>query len=219
MEGLTATRRAVAASALLALAAAATPAVASFEYAYDDGSGSTTISAAFDATHHWGNYYFAQPGADTIVSLEISFSSNLPVGLDLTLLVYDDPDNDGDPRNAVLIYQSQSETRRTLPQEFASYEIDPTGVSGGFFVAAAVTVPRGQAVGRADIDNPGTNSWLFFDGPLNTDLASTPFQLRMSEGPFNAAWMFRATAVPGPGGLVVLAPLVLGAGRRRRRVF
>jgi hypothetical protein len=218
MDGTMALRRAWIAGSVGALAWAAGPAGAGFQYVHDDGSGGFNIGpSSFDATMIWGNYFTAQPGAGTLVSLEISFSSSLGAGRALELLVFEDLDDDGDPRNAVVVYQGSAETIQTGPGVFASYAIDPTAVSGGFFVAAAVSVPRGQSVARADQDNPGTNSWLFFDGSLNTDLSSTPFQLRMSEGPFNAAWMFRATAVPGPGVAGVGIPLVCGMISRRRR--
>ena len=212
--------RTLPAIAILALAPASLA-----QYALDDGSGGSNIGpSTFDAEMLWGNYFDAVPGAETITGVQISFSSSLPAGLDLTLLVFDDPDDDLDPRNAHLLATTSALTQSTGPQDFASYAVPATTVSGGFFVAAILDLPAGQPAARLDADSNVGRSWTFFDGTINTGaLGDSPLFFGpngtgfpgATPNPFPGAYMLRATGVPTPG-VLALAPCALLCARRRR---
>ena len=169
-------------------------------YRLDDGSGGFTIGPSeFDAVMTWGNYYHAQPDCRWLSEVSASFAGSLPEGTPITIAIYDDPDGDGDPTNATLASLASHASQSTSSSVLATYDIRPTRVggpdgTGGFFVAVAAFAPQRQAVARMDQDTLGTNSWLFFDGELLTDLGAAPFILRMSEGPFMGTWMVRAQA-------------------------
>ncbi|MEQ8317772.1 MAG: GC-type dockerin domain-anchored protein [Phycisphaerales bacterium] len=175
------------------------------DYVLDDGSGGFTIGPSeFDAVVTWGNYFHADAGCPWLSEVSVSFPGSLPVGTPLTVIVYADPDGDGDPTNATVVSAASHASEATSTSTFATYAIRPTDVGeGGFFVAIAAFVPQRQAVARMDQDTLGLNSWLFYDGDLLTDLGAAPFILRMSDSPFNGTWMVR-TAGEAQGCLIDL---------------
>jgi len=174
----------------------ASAAFAQCEYALDDGSGGFTIGPSdFDAVVTWGNYFEPQAGCAWLNEVSVSFAGSLPEGTPITIIVYEDPDGDGDPTNARVLTAVSHESRATSTTDLARYATRPTPVgSGGFFVAVAAFAPQRQAVARMDQDTPGVKSWLFYDGQLLADLGAAPFILRMVDGPFPGSWMVRATA-------------------------
>ena len=164
-------------------------------YVLDDGSGGFTIGPSeFDAVVTWGNYFRSAAACGWLSEVSVSFPGSLPAGTPITIIVYDDPDGDGDPANAIVVSAASHLSRATSTSSFATYAIRPTAVGGGgFFVAVAAFVPQRQAVARMDQDTLGLDSWLFYDGQLLTDLGAAPFILRMADSPFNGTWMVRAS--------------------------
>jgi hypothetical protein len=126
--------------------------------------------------------------------VSVSFAGSLPEGTPITIIIYGDPDGDGDPTNASVLSAASHASRPTSTSTFATYPIRPTHVSeGGFFVAVAAFVPQRQAAARMDQNTPGVNSWLFYDSELLPDPGAAPFILRMSDSPFAGTWMVRAS--------------------------
>ncbi len=169
------------------------------DYRLDDGSGGFTIGPSeFDAVVTWGNYFTADSGCPWLREVNVSFPGSLPEGTPITVIVYADPDGDGDPTNATVLSAASHESEPTSTSTFATYPIRPTNVGDvGFFVAIAAFVPQRQSVARMDQDTLGVDSWLFYDGELLIDPGAAPFILRMSDSPFNGTWMVRAVAEAG----------------------
>jgi hypothetical protein len=181
------------AASVLAGVCAGAGGVCADEYVLDDGSGGFTIGPSdFDAMVIWGNYFDAMPQCEWITTIRVSFPSGLPAGTPVTLIVFDDRDDDLDPTNAVPRALASGVTVETGPQEFADFPVRPARVEGGFFVAAAVHARQRQAVARMDQDTLGVRSWLFFDDGLQLKLGEAPFILRMDESPFRGTWLVRA---------------------------
>lgn len=196
------------------------------QYTLDDGSGGSNIGpAGFNANMMWGNYFFAQPGEETITGIDISFTTALTAGLPVTLFVFNDPDNDLDPRNADLLASIEVRTEETTASTFASYAFPATEVSGGFFVAAAMDLSSGQAAARMDGSTNAGRSWTFFDGPVLPEALGASALIYAPNGtnypgtianPFGGVYMLRATAVPAPGAGALLLGGVWRLRRRRR---
>lgn len=186
-------------------------------YKLDDGSGNINIGPSFAAEMLWGNYFYTQPGAHVITEVQVGFGS-YAVGAPVTLYVFDDPDMDGDPGNAIPLATVSGLTASTGQAGFAQYAVPDTAVSGAFFVAAMVpVVPPNDRPARIDPQSSGVQSWFFANGTINpSNLGASPFILRMDQAPFPGAWMVRAIAVPTPSIGVVLLGIGMLAMRGRR---
>lgn len=204
------------ACAVLAACGAAAPAQL-VSYILDDGAGGFNIGPSqFDAWMTWGNVFDAVPGGEIITEVSVSLSSGVAPGTPMKILIYDDPTNDLDPRDGVLLSVTDAVGGATALDEFLRFDVNPATVSGSFFVAIAMDVPQRQSTARMDQDTLGTRSWLFYDGVFNTDLSTQGFDLRMSDSPFNGTWMVRAGGIPTPGGLGLLGVAGFLVTRRKR---
>ena len=165
----------------------------------------------------WGNCFDATPGYETIESISIAFAPDVPLGREVTVVLFDDPDDDYDPSNAVPLAQTIGLTVDAAPNEFITFDIDETSVSGVFFVAAWMFLAQHEHGPRLDDSTQSGRSWAFWFpvGQVNIgNLGSSPYYYNMSDTPFDATWMIRAQAVPEPG---AVAMLLLGALLPMRR--
>lgn len=192
------------ASTLLALGSASARAA---EYSYDDGVSNVTFGPPNSFEQYgdidmlWGNYYFTAEPAEVLTSVRFGLG-DLSAGERVTIWVFDDPDNDADPTNAVPLGSLRT-TGQNLGFDFNEIDWPPTVVEDGFFVAvghlAELTYPGGQpdypAPGRYDPDGRADRSWFFYDDDIpEDDLAASGFVQRM-DGPF----------VPIPGAFAIRA--------------
>lgn len=227
-----AARRRRAITAAVAAAAVTPAAAASFQYAYDDGVSNITAGpAGFDADVLWGNYFTAQPGAETITTIRFGFggwgdgigSPTPPV----TVYLFEDADDDFDPTtNTLPIASVTTSATDTGLSGFIDVDLPtPTTVSGGFFVAVRTFARDGlDLVTRRDPDARADRSWLFYDGSISpNNLGGSPFILPLDTPgvPFPGAFNIRAIGVPTPGtvalGALALGLVVAPTGRRRTR--
>eukprot|EP00913_Durusdinium_trenchii_P006084 g5696.t1 len=206
--------------AALALALTAAPALADigYEYLEDDGVSSVTLGppTSFeefgDIDMLWGNYYFTNEPTELVTDVLFGLGS-LSAGEQVHVWIFDDPDDDADPTNAVPVF-NMTVTGANLGFDFNTLAI-PGGVEvgGGFFVAvghlAELTYPGGSpdypSPARFDPDGRADRSWFFYDDDIpETDLALSGFVSRM-DGKF----------VPIQGAFAVRAFTVCNSGRRR----
>lgn len=205
-----------AATGVFALLTAASPAAASFEYVADDGTGSVNVGPAIDGQMLWGNYFYAEPDRDIITTISVAFG-NIAIGREVTLLLFDDPDNDGNPDNATLLTQTTGLTDLPQSNEFIDFAITPTQVTGGFFVAAMMDIVVGDRPGRLDPQTVTGQSWISAGPSVDlNNLGGSLIYLNMQNNAVPGNWMVRATAIPSPAGLAVLLCGTLAARRRRR---
>ena len=215
--------------------ALASPVSASFVYQSDDGRGNTNTGPSFDDTDFlWGNYYTARPDFGRITQVQVAYG-RVDAGRPVSVLVYDDPDDDGDPRNAALVAVAEGTTAQPNANNagsldaFVSYDI-AAEVEGGFLVAAhlsdvdgrfnSATGRPGDAPARRDRDTATGAGWLFF-GPLGTgplDLSAYPVAVNVGSpavfGGLAGDNLVRAVAVPEPSS-AVLVLFALAALTRR----
>ena len=208
--------RTIAAVALLVLLGA--PASAGYEYALDDGAGNWAIGPSeWDAEILWGNYFDAEPGFELIDSISVSFGGDVPLGREVTAVLFEDPTDDLDPTDAIPLAMTTGVTVEAEPNQFIVYDIEDTAISGGFFVAATMFLAQHEHGPRMDPDTQSGRSWLFFDSEIDLDdLGGSPLYYNMADTPFNGTWMIRAQAIPEPATGVCLLALVGVVARRRR---
>jgi len=201
------------------LLGATAPAANAFEYKLDDGSGNYTIGPSqFDAEMLWGNYFDAEPGYEIITSISVSFATSVPLGREVSVLLFDDPDDDLDPTNAMLVAQGTGLTAAAPVNTFLSSDIPDTPITGGFFVGVLMDLAQHETPARLDPQSQHSRSWLFFDGAIDlNNLASAPVIYNMADTPFNGSWMVRAVGVPEPGAAVYGLAIAISMAICRRR--
>jgi hypothetical protein len=191
------------------------------EYLYDDGTANVNIGppSSFSPDMLWGNYYVTAPGGETITEIAVAFGATFPsVSGGVTFWLLDDPDADGDPRNATAVASAEA-TPDVFGNTFYHVAIPPTPVSGAFFVGASAQLAGGQdRPARVDTGARADRSWFFYAPDIAAvidTLAAAPFGTRMDDAtnvPFPGAFMVRAhgrpggtttTEVPPPVGLVL----------------
>lgn len=205
-------------SASLMIAAAAR---ADFEYKYDDGSANVRTTTTFPAEMLWGNVYQAQPGADLITQIGVGFG-RLPLNTPIRLWVFDDPNDDFDPRDAVLLSESTALSGTASIAVLNLYNITPVRVSGVFFVAVSCFTDGGILTVPARLDPDGfanaSRSWLFgADNIVGSSIGDSPYIVNMTQNPVRGTFVVRATGIPAPATAAVLGFAGLLASRLRRR--
>lgn len=177
-----------------------------FVYQLDDGAGNYNIGPSqFDANMTWMNTFQAEPGAERITGVLVSFGGieddDGVAGSDaVTVAVLDDPNDDADATDAVLLGTGTGVWTNAGPNVFLSFDLDqPVVVDGTFFVAVMMDVRQRANPARMDPQGQGAGSlsWMFFNPEPNLgDLGSSPYILRLSDSPFLGAWMIRAEGTP-----------------------
>ena len=216
------------------LLAGSLPATHAADYFYDDGVSNVTLGppGSFSVYGNidmlWGNYFITESPVEAVTEVQFGLG-DLSADPTVSVWIFDDPDNDEDPNNAVPIYSTQT-AGQNLGFGFNVLPITPTEVSGGFFVAighlAELTydgdTPQYPHPARFDPDGRPDRSWFFYDDDIpENDLGSSGFVQRM-DGPYvpiQGAFAVRATTVivPEPGmSVLALAAGVALALRRER---
>ena len=150
------------------------------------------------------NHYIVQPGAETIGAISLVWPENLPADLPATLLLYDDPDNDGDPTDGQLLRLIPILTTSTPEEDRLRVVPIPRTFVGNpgesFFVGAHVAYNDGWEV-TADSNSQYQNaSWEVrtlpgqedFENLANNDSPPQPFH--EAHQYFEANWLLRASA-------------------------
>lgn len=166
---------------------------ASFLYTIDDGVPDTDLGFMSGADVLWLNAFRAQDGATNITALSAAFGAALPVGSDVEFLLYEDPDDDGNPDDATLEASVETTTEVAGGGTQQIEPISPTPVTGVFFVA--VLVPNtSDFVAPLDESSDRGASWLVGTNPGTIDtqnLQNNPPSPITDDG-FSGNWVLRA---------------------------
>lgn len=178
-------------------------AAAQVVYALDDGTGSVNIGPTFPAEFMWGNVFDASPAGQLINTISVAYGS-LPTSpaTPVRLYLFEDPTDDLDPRDAVLVATTTGLSDQPRTNVFINYPITPTIVRGTFFVAASCQVDGvSLRPGRLDPQSiaQAARAWVFgadtftFPAPTLPDLAASPYILNMSQNIVRGTFLVRAT--------------------------
>lgn len=204
-------------------------------YIVDDGKPTVQVSTWFptpiDESGTMQAFSVPGGGTDTIESISVVFTTfwylqiggvvNID-GTPVRIAVWDDPDGDRNPQDAVLLAESSGHVAaNTGSGQFVTYNFPtPVPVSGDFFIGATVETVPGGRTGYAVIDESEGyrfDSWYMSNagGPLdlaNLDLNTGPpsnilltgrFLLRANDGDYGS-----------PVGSVSCLPTLNSTGRR-----
>ena len=166
--------------------------VSDFLYTLDDGSVETSLGISSGADIFWLNAFEAKEGATTITALASAFGPSQSVGSNVEFLLYEDPNDDGDPTDANLLRTVSTTTEVSGGNQLQIEPIPPTQVEGVFFVAVLVPSTANFPAPLDQSSDQGA-SWIAnTSGTFNpSDLSQNPPSLTSDIG-FPGNWVLRA---------------------------
>ncbi len=163
-----------------------------FTYQRDDGSGDLEYDLLNEDVL-WVNPFTVQTGDELVSSISMAWGPFFPDGTPATVLLYDDPNNDGDPDDAVLLASVGFTGEYFGPDVFTTVAIPPTvvGAAGdSFFAGVTTSVTSGSPIVADTSPSPGQQTW-YATAPLGSidinDLSNNSELL----SPNGRVWMVR----------------------------
>lgn len=151
------------------------------QYILDDGTIENSIGLTAGGDIMWLNYFTATAGCELINTIYASWGE-MSNGGSCRVFIYEDPDDDGNPDDAVYLTEAVTTVQNAWPDyipgyvlTFTTVSITPTLVSGGFFVAALCQNHiAGQYPLPLDEDSPQGFSWVAIPsgGPFDVIILS-----------------------------------------------
>lgn len=209
---------------------------ASVLYNLDDGQSNISLGVSGGSGRYdlfWLNSFTAQPQGEVINSISLTWGTptlsgrNVFPGMATEVLLYSDPNNDGNPIDAVLLTSATTAVANPNTDIFTNVAIAPTKVTGNFFIAALMRNLNFNTFPAAlDTTSPVNNrSWVGFTTPGNSFNVNNLSGLFTTESVgFRGNWMLRAegvseaVSVPEPASVLgVLAFGAIGVASRKKR--
>lgn len=135
-------------------------------YAYDDGSSESSWGVTNGGELCWIQRFSAIGGSDSIVSIAAAwgspaFPSSVPDGAPARVMIWDDPNEDGNPADAVLLAEIATTVANVNTDILNTIPVQPpVSVTGKFFVGAALHGPAGEFVAPTSDNWWGMWSWF-----------------------------------------------------------
>ena len=182
-------------------------------YQYDDGTAEGELGLAVIGGVCWIHVFEAQPGGEIITS--ISTALGAPGGFDhspllgepLSVHIWDDPNNDGNPTDAVLLGGGVGEVTEVDNNVFMEIALDaPVEISGTFVIGASVfqSIPNvGPSPGDLSQASEG-RAWAVgvFGAPFDPEnINGDTGVAEMDTIGRPAVWLLRANASACPADL------------------
>lgn len=169
-------------------------------YFYDDGSAENALGLVNGGQTCWIHWFDALPTGAEICGVSTAFgcsAGGLPTaGTPAKVYVWNDPNNDGDPSDAVLLYQEDTVVTSPGTNQFHDVVFDTMTMTNGFFIG--VMCGHDSGIYPAPLDESTTSSghaWLVGDSANNfnpndlSDNSLPPFEL--SSNGYNGNWLLR----------------------------
>ena len=122
------------------------PATGAVLYSFQNGALTDRVDVDLGVTTDmwWANQFTVQPGGERITSVSIAFGGGWAAGTPVSVLVYEDPNDDGLPGDLVLVAQVDTTIAGPATTQNVAIPVAPQ-VSGSFFVGALVLNAPGTA--------------------------------------------------------------------------
>jgi hypothetical protein len=164
------------------------------QYILDDGTQETSIGFTGDADVMWLNYFTTTAGCEMINTISLAWGV-IDNGGSCRVILYEDPDDDGNPDDAVYLTEATTTIVNANTDIFTNVSITPTLVSGGFFVAA-LTSSTYMWPAALDQSTTQAKSWIvaefIFGGFDVNNLMNNDFQPELIDNYYPGNWLLRA---------------------------
>jgi len=185
-------------------------------YSVDDGTGEVGVGGT-GSNLVWGNNFNTGSGGEVITKIHAAFGVSDYTSLNgtsLTASLWNDPNGDGNPNDAILLASVAGVISNWGTDTFNAFDIPDTFVSGSFFAAISLNDAQNFPA-RFDASNSGISSWIGIDTSMqnanyhNIDFGWGGFMIR-AEGD--------AAPVPEPSTFLLLGAGLGGFALYRRRM-
>ena len=195
-------------------------------YMIDDGTSEDSIGLTAGGDFIVLSEFAVVPGSETITSVDIAWGTpNFPDptlnGLPYTVCVWNDPDGDGNPTDAVLLTTAKGVVTQQGTDTFINTPIPPTTITTpNFFVGLLITQASGQFPCAFDESNPLSNRsyWAGDSTPHSgdiMDLNNNEFPVVTIESAgLLGNWLIRANAGTGENDIALSTQLHRQGGKR-----
>ena len=174
----------------------------SYVHELDDGTHENTIGLTQGGYCAWLNHFVIADTNVRIDSIRLAYGT-VPNGTPVTVYLWSDPDQDGDPHDARVLASASAVVANADRDVFNPVSIPPTYVGSAgrhFFVGAIVHHGPGQLPASLDQSTSAGQSWLA-GGAESLDpngLGKAPVALKLVDNyAFGGNWLIRAEAVGG----------------------
>jgi hypothetical protein len=188
-----------AAAAVSVVALSAPVLAAQNHYVLDDGAANAAIGFGYAQDYCWMQWFDAVGGVDAITSVQAYIPSTTPIGTPITFCVWDDPNDDGDPSDVVLLATVVTTVQYSGANVFIDYPLGAQPlVHGKFFVGAFLTEDGSMSPAALDYGvNPHVAYFSFnspgaFD-PANINNNFPPTHIETIGAGIHGVFMLRAT--------------------------
>jgi hypothetical protein len=124
-------------------------------YQYDLGTATNNLGLSTGGDLWWANLFAADGGSDTITEVQTSFGAaaipgSIANGSAVTIGIWDDLNNDGDPTDGVLLWSTTTTVTNADSDTLNAYSTGGVAVSGNFIVGVVCSHTTGEYPGPLD---------------------------------------------------------------------
>jgi hypothetical protein len=172
-----------------------------WRYSLDVGQSAQSWGLATATGWVYINQFRVKPGAETVTHVGLAWSPFAAQGPPVKALIYDDPNQDGNPQDATLLASADAENFWTMDGSFElGFGVVPigpvnVGLPGTSFFVGGFVSPAANSYVMLDDNGPVLGRSFVKGFPPGTENLQDPFDDSTDVTPFNVNWRIRALSM------------------------